>query len=469
MHKLTALYLGIFSIFISFFSFLNIVYSYYFKFYLNLNSYIYTLIISLGIGIILIVLQNYKFDKKISLYDKLFIITFGFFYFPLLISLPYYFSIYKLSLLDSYFEAVSGFTSTGFTIFNDIKSIDDSIVIWRSSSQWLGGLYYLFSLILLIEVFDIKVKNFLTSFISINLFEIRKQFFKIFLLYFLLTFIIFLLLNFSGIRLLDSFNLSMTIISSGGFMPTNTFDEIITNNNQYLVISFTMLISFFSLFLFYNLLSFKKTSYLYQEDILLFFYLIILVLLTYVFFNDYYDYKSIFFSLASSLSNIGLAPTNSPNRLVFLFLIIVIIGGGYFSTSSGLNFIKVYVLIKFSLNELLYVARPKYVTTTKLYLSGIKFESNEVNKYFLSFLFFLISLFFLSSLLSFYGVNFKDSFILSILTLTNTVNSSIFDLASFDFFYLKTFPKILLIFFMIIGRIEILAFIILFKKFFLKN
>ena len=177
MMRSVSLYLGIFSILIAFFSLLNIVYSQYLEFYLNLNSYLYTLIISFFLGIGFILYQDKK-QNKINLYEKLLIILFGFFYFPLLITIPYYFSIYNLSFIDCYFEAVSGFTSTGFTIFNNIKYIDESMIIWRSTSQWLGGLFFLFSLILLLDELAFKLKSFLTSFISINLVEVKKQFLK---------------------------------------------------------------------------------------------------------------------------------------------------------------------------------------------------------------------------------------------------------------------------------------------------
>ena len=70
---------------------------------------------------------------------------------PFIISIPFYFSIYNISFLDSYFETVSGFTSTGFTIFENIKHLDQSLILWRSSSQWIGGLYFLSSIILLEE------------------------------------------------------------------------------------------------------------------------------------------------------------------------------------------------------------------------------------------------------------------------------------------------------------------------------
>lgn len=468
MLRSISLYLGIFSILISFFSLLNIIYSQYLEFYLNLNSYLYTLIISFFLGIGFILYQSKK-QNKINLYEKLLIILFGFFYFPFLIAIPYYLSIYNLSFIDCYFEAVSGFTSTGFTIFNNIKYIDESMIIWRSTSQWLGGLFFLFSLILLLDELAFKLKNFITTFISINLVEIKKQFLKVFVIYVLLTLIIFLLLSFSGIRIFDSFNLSMTVISSGGFIPSNSLEEIISTNNQIFVLSITMLFSFFNLYLLYNLISFKNKIDLFQEDILLFFYLLFLILISFIFINDLKSYQSLFLSLVSSISNIGIGLNNSPNNLSIFFLFLTIIGGGLFSTSSGMRFIKFILLIKFSFNELFLVARPKYILSSNLFFSNLKIKSDEVNKYFLSFLFFIILLLVLSSFLSFYGIYFQEALSISILTLTNTVNSSIYNLDNFDFNYLSNLPKILLIFFMIIGRVEILTILVLVKKFFFKN
>ncbi len=468
MFRSTSLYIGIFSIFVSFFSFLNVIYSYYFQFHLNLKAYLITLVISLILGILFILIQK-KELLKITLYEKLFIIVFGFFYFPFLISITYYFSIYNLSFLNSFFESVSGFTGTGFSIITNVNSIDDSLIIWRSTSQWLGGLYFLFSLILLLESFNIKLKNFLTSFISFNLYEIKKQFLKILILYTVLTLLILILLYLSNLRLFDSYNLSLTIISSGGFLPNNSLDKILINENQKIVVSFTMLISFFSLYTLYNLFFFKKNINLFQEDILLLLYLIFLIFITYIFFNKYYDYNSIFFALTSTLAGIGISPPDTYEDLSIFFLFILIIGGGFFSTGSGFKFLKFFILTKYSFNVLLSIARPKHVNKTRLFLSNLNINSDEANKYFLTFLLMILSLFFLSSFLSFYGIDFKQSLTLSILTITNTVNSSIYDISNFNFFNMQIFPKILLIFFMILGRIEILSVLILFKKFFFKD
>ena len=84
-------------------------------------------------------------EKKTNIYQKIVTILSGYFLLPLIISIPFYFSIYNLTFVNSYFEAISGFTSTGFTIFENIKHIDQSLILWRSSSQWIRWtLFFIF-------------------------------------------------------------------------------------------------------------------------------------------------------------------------------------------------------------------------------------------------------------------------------------------------------------------------------------
>ena len=118
MRYLSLIYLSFFSIIISVLSFFNIIYSYYFNLYLNLNCYIYTLLISLFFGFSFVFIK--KDNSKVSIYQKISIVVLGYFIFPLIISIPFYLSIYNISFLDSYFESISGFTSTGFSIFDNI-------------------------------------------------------------------------------------------------------------------------------------------------------------------------------------------------------------------------------------------------------------------------------------------------------------------------------------------------------------
>ena len=467
MYKNSLVYLGGFLLLLSILSFFNILYSYYFNLYLSLKSYFFPLIISLLLGLFFII---YKFDNfKLNSINKIFFVITGYFIFPIIISLPYYLSIYNISFLNSYFEAVSGFTSTGFSIFNNIKHIDQSLIIWRSTSQWIVVLYFLFSIIVLIDVFDKNLKNSLTNFLSFNSSEFLKQLIKVFILYIVLTIVIFLLLKIINFRNFDAFNFSLTIISSGGFKPVNDINYILNKDYKIIIFSITLLFSFFSIFFTYNILFYKKRNLnFFTEDFYLIVYFIILIFLFFIFFNEN-NFSYIFLSICSSISNIGIYFTSEETNLYFVYFLMVIIGGSFFSTSSGIRLFKIYTLLKFSINELLSHTKPKQVMVSKVIFDENKVDYDVINKYFLSILIFILSLTAISSLLSLSGINFKDSFKLGILTIMNTVNSSIYNIEYFDFMNLNLSSKIFIIIFMIIGRVEFLALILLFKKYLFKN
>ena len=469
MNYFKLIYLSVFCGIISVLSFFNIVYSYYLNLYLNLNTYIYTFLTSLTLTIIFYLIKN-KEEKKITIYEKILTILLGYFLLPMIIAIPFYFSIYNLTFINSYFEAISGFTSTGFTIFDNINYIDQSLILWRSSSQWVGGLYFLFSIILCIDIFDHSFRKSLTNFISFNKAEILKQSMKIFLLYSLITLGIFIILNLFNIRLFNSLNLAMTIVSSGGFLPSNNLSNILINNSQIIITSLLMLTSFFSIFLIYNL-AFTKNHNLnfFNEDIHLLFYFLTLMVIFLFFFNFDDNFSILFLSLTSSVSNIGISLNNNSINLSFVLLILVIIGGSFFSTSSGIRFLKIYSLFKYSINEILSYSKPKNIYINKHLFSKESFKLNEIYKYFLSIIIFIISLLLLVFLLTLSGIDFENSFKLSILTLMNTVNSSMYGLMDFSFYDLHFITKSYLIIFMIIGRVELLTLLIISKKFLFKS
>jgi len=462
--KFLSFFLGLISIL----SFFNIIYSYYLNLYLNLDTYYWCFILSLSISILFYKLK--ATPKKINIYNKIITVFLGYVLLPLVLSIPFYFSIYNLTFLNSFFESISGFTSTGFTIFENIKHIDQSLILWRSSTQWIGGLYFLFSIIFLIDIYDENLKKTLTNFISFNSSEILKQAIKIFLLYSGLTLLIFIILNIFSLRTFDSLNLAFTLISSGGFLPVNELSSIFKENTQIIVLSLLMLLSFFSIFFSYNILFIKnKDINFFYEDLHLIIYLIIIISFFFLFFSFNTEFSNNLLSIATSISNIGFSHETERTNLTFIFLLLVIIGGSFFSTSSGLRFIKLYSLFKYSMNQILSFSRPKKIFMSRLIFTKINFDFNEINKYFLTILIFIFSLLILTSLLSLSGISFESSFKLSILTLMNTVNSSIYGLAGFDFGNLHFLIKYTLIFFMIVGRIELLTILLLIKKFLFKN
>ena len=468
MLKLQLKYLSFFFGLISILSFFNIIYSYYLNLYLNLDTYYYSLFSSLIISVLFFKVK--LIEKKQSIFDKILTVFLGYILIPLILAIPFYLSIYNLTFLNSYFEAISGFTSTGFTIFDNIKNIDQSLILWRSSTQWIGGLYFLFSIIFLIDIYDENLKKTLTNFISFDSSEIFKQAIKIFLLYSFLTLMIFIILNLFSIRSFNSLNLAFTLISSGGFLPTDDLTNILKENSQIIVFSLLMLTSFFSIFFSYNLIFFKKKNVnFFYEDLHLIVYFIVITTLFFLFFSLKNDFSTNLLSITSSISNIGFSLENEQSNLTLIFLILVIIGGSFFSTSSGLRFVKIYSLFKYSLNQILSFSKPKNIFMNKLLFTKINFDFDEINKYFLTIIIFILSLLLLTSFLSISGIVFENSFKLAILTLMNTVNSSIYGLGEFDFNNLHFITKYILILFMIIGRIELLTILLLIKKFLLKN
>ena len=468
MSRFSLIYIGSFLLLLSIFSFFNIIYSYYFNIFINVDVYTTIFFITLILGLFACFFKKIKF-KKILIYEKILTVLFGYLFFPLIISLPFYFSINNITFLNCYFEAISGFTSTGFSIFDNIKQIDTSLILWRSASQWIGGLYFLFSLLLLIDIFDENLKKSVTNYFTFNSSEISKQSFKIIILYSFLTLVIFLLFKSINLRTFDAYNFSLTIISSGGFLSTNSFDSLFNSNISKIILCITILFSYFSLFFTFNLFFFKKKNINYlSEDFYLLIYLLIVVSFIFVFFNYDNNFLNILVSIISSVSNLGISFEDTPKNLSFIFLLLVIIGGSFFSTSSGLRVIKVLSLIKFSVNNLLSHTSPNQVYLNKISLSNSNTNKTDINKYFLTIIIFIISLFSVTLLLTISEIELENAFKIGILTIMNTVNSPMYGVSEFDFLNLSTFGKYNLIIFMIIGRIEMLTIFILLKKFLFK-
>jgi len=467
--KRISYYLGLFCFPVSILAFINILYSSYFDYFLSINSYIVTLISSFITGLALIFFGK-KSEKRINFIEQLILVVLVYILISFFISLPFYLSNYQVTFLNSLFESISGITGTGFSIFKNIKYLDPTLILWRSSSQWIGGLYFLFFLII---VFSNKQFNFKMNELTysgdgnINSENnIKDLLFKIFVLYSVLSFIIFLLLNISEIRMFNSLNLSMSLISAGGFIPTNSIDKIIRSNPQKLIFIFSLLISMLNFFLIINIFEKKIVIREHRED----FYLIILslVLILLVYLNDYSG-LNIIISVLSSLSNSGLSLISSDNNLSLYFLLITIVGGSLISNTSGIKFARMYILLKTASSEIIKLISPNSIINKNIFNLDKKITDENVKISFLIFISFFISLFILSGILIVDNINFEESFKLSILTITNTTNSAMFGIENMDFASLITTSKISLIIFMIIGKIELISVFLIIKKIFFKD
>ena len=462
-------YLSLFCFPISILAFINILYSSYFDYFLSIDSYFSTFLISTIIGISLVFIgKNSK--KRINFIEQLILIILVYFLISLLIALPFYFSNYQVTFINSLFEAVSGITGTGFSIFENIKYLDPTLILWRSSSQWIGGLYFLFFLILIFsnKQFHFKMNDLTFSADgSINSeSNIKNLLIRIFIIYSLLSLIIFLLLSLSNVRLFNSLNLSMSLISAGGFIPTNSLRNIIQFNFQKIVFIFSLLLSMLNFFLIINIFEKKNITKEHKEDFSLIILSVILILLVY--FNDYGGLNLII-SVLSSLSNSGLSLINSDNNLSLYFILITIIGGSLISNTSGIKLTRIYILLKTASAEIIKLISPNSVINQSLFNSDKTITNDNVKISFLIFISFFISLFILSGVLIVDSINFEKSFKLSILTITNTTTSEMFGINNMDFANLLTTSKVSLIFFMIIGKIELISVFLIIKNTFFKD
>ena len=461
-------FLGLFCFPISFLAFVNILYSSYFDYFSSIDSYFSTFLISLVIGFSLL-FYGKESQKKINFIEQLFLIIIVYVLTALLIAIPFYLSNNQITFLNSFFEAISGLTGTGFSIFKNIKYLDPTLILWRSSSQWIGGLFFLIFLIIVFSSKKFNYKMIGLTFSGDGSYSskenIKNNIFKVFIYYCILSFGLFLLFNISGIRLFNSLNISMTIISNGGFLPTDFLGNIISTNFQKIIFIFSLFLAMFNFYLIFNIFDQKTLAREHKEDLYLLFLSVILIILIYFNNNNGLD---LIISVISSLSNSGLTLIKSDNLSLY-FLFITIIGGSLVSNTSGIKLARFYILIKIASSEILKLISPNSVINKTIFGSETKISDDDVKISFLIFISFFLSLFILSSFLVLDNIGFEKSFKLSILTLTNTVNSELFNTENLNFANLLTTSKISLIIFMIIGKIELISVFLIFKKLLFKD
>ena len=467
--KSISFYLSLFCFPIGFLAFINVLYASYFDYFLSIETYFATLLISLFVGLGLFVYgKNSK--KNINFIEQLILIILTYILVSILIAIPFYLSNYQVTFLNAIFESISGLTGTGFSIFKNIKYLDPTLILWRSSSQWIGGLFFLFFLMIIFsnKSFNYKMTN--LTFSGDNNFikqeNIKNHIIQIFIFYSILSIVILTLLNISGIRLFNSLNLSMSLISGGGFLPTDNINKIISTNFQKIIFIFSLFVSLLNFYVLFNLFNKKVLIKDHKEDL----YLITLSLIFFIliYFTNYKEID-MFISVVSSLANSGLSVVKSDNNLSLYFLLITLIGGSLISNTSGIKLTRFYILLKITSLEVIKLVSPNSVINKTIFTSDRKISDDNVKVSFLIFISFFLSLFILSSLLVVDNIGFEKSFKLSILALTNTVNSEMYNMQNINFSNLLTSSKISLILFMIIGKIELISFFLIFKKIFFRD
>ena len=420
-------------------------------------------------------LSNLDHDKKLSLQNAFLLTALSWLSIAVFSSLPFIFSNLNLSITDSFFESMSGITTTGSTIITDLNSSPKAILLWRALLQWLGGIGIIVMAITLMPIMNVggmqlfKVSSSDTS--EKILPKTKEITLRLILIYLILTFLCSFFYNICGMKFFDSLTHSMTTIATGGF---SNYNESIGhfNNIKIEIISMIFIILGSIPFIAYiKFLSGKKNIFYTDTQIksfikIIFYSILILFIYLTIFNKSFSDVslRSISFNVISILTGTGYVTQNFDNwgsfPLVY-FLILMFIGGCAGSTACGIKIFRVQILYLFLKNQLKKIIYPRGIFI-------IKYDNNNINEKFMSsiisFIYLYIIIFFIITvMLSLSGLDFTTA-ISGAATSISNVGPGLGELIgpNGNFSQLPNFSKWILSFGMILGRLELFAILVLF-------
>ena len=420
-------------------------------------------------------LSNLDHDKKLSLQNAFLLTALSWLSIAVFSSLPFIFSNLNLSITDSFFESMSGITTTGSTIITDLNSSPKAILLWRALLQWLGGIGIIVMAITLMPIMNVggmQLFKVSSSDASEKILPKTKEItLRLILIYLILTFLCSFFYNICGMKFFDSLTHSMTTIATGGF---SNYNESIGyfNNIKIEIISMIFIILGSIPFIAYiKFLSGKKNIFYTDTQIksfikIIFYSILILFIYLTIFNKSFSDVslRSISFNVISILTGTGYVTQNFDNWGSFpliYFLILMFIGGCAGSTACGIKIFRVQILYLFLKNQLKKIIYPRGIFI-------IKYDNNNVNEKFMAsiiaFIYLYIIIFFIiTAMLTLSGLDFTTS-ISGAATSISNVGPGLGELIgpNGNFSQLPDFSKWVLSFGMILGRLELFAILVLF-------
>ena len=457
-------YLGKINLLIVFFSIINLLYCFYFDFKINLEIYFYTLIISSSYYLITF---RIKFKKNFKTNNLILFAILGWTILPLIMSLPFWLGGYS-SFLNSYFETVSGFTSFGASIFsNKINILDFPILLWRSSTQVVGSIFFVMSIILVfgnraINIYPLKfiTKKKDTVYFSINFENVFNNTVYAYVIIFLISIFF---LNLTDLRMFDKFNLSLTIISTGGFQSSN----LILGGFDQIIVSILLIFSSLNIFLILGILRINNT-YTQEEDKYFLVSLTFFILILFIFSSDL-SFSEILVQLSSAISNSGINFTNNYNpNITFILITASFFGGCLISSTSGFKITRVLIIFNKIYFELLRLLTPSAVINSTIFKSGEKIEFKDFYSTSLLLLLYILLFVSLSFVLTLENISFENSFLTSILLTFNTLPSTMYMSDSVNFNSFSDLSKILTILMLILSKVTPVSLLALIKYRYIK-
>lgn len=435
------------------------------------TPFVFSSIISLLLGgFFVFVSQGYKAELKQR--EAYLTVTLSWFFISLTGSLPYLFSQSIPGFIDALFESVSGFTTTGSSILTDIESLPKSILFWRSLTHWIGGLGIIVLVIIIMPALKIG---------SYHLFTLESTFRekihprmkhvgqRLLIIYLALTLVQTILLFLGGMNWFESLCHAFGTIATGGFSPKNDSIAGYSPYLQYVVMLF-MILSGTNFVIHYYILKFKLNKVRKNDELWFFLFWIFfagifvttfLYLKTDIALEE--SFRSAFFQVVSIVTCTGYATADYLQWPVFLWVFIfalMFLGGSTGSTSGGIKMARHLVLFKVIRDSFKKLLHPNLVSSVKLNGNTV----NDNNKQsILSFITLYILIFIVGSvLLIITGVD-NVSAVGAAITTMGGIGPGIGTVGpAGNFSHLPEVSKVILMFLMLLGRLELYTILILF-------
>ncbi len=435
----------------------------------NILPFLIPVLISLGLGFLLNKLNSK--EKNLYAKDGFIIVSLSWIIASIIGALP--FVINKdLSFVDAFFETVSGLTTTGATVFEDVENLEKSILFWRSFTHFIGGMGVLAFVMAIVPLSkNDKSMHVLKAempgpSVAKLVPSIKKTLFYLYLIYILLTTTEIILLMLGGLKPFDSLLISFGTAGTGGFSILNSSLATYSTFNKWVVTIFMFLFginfNIYFLILMNDIKAALKSEELRAYICLFLTSWLIIVLNTYHMFTNIgeaileagFHVSSLITSTGYSIGTIDIYPTTS--RILCLFLMLVSACAG--STCGGFKISRLLICFKTIKRDILKTFHPNSVQTIKF--EGKVVEEDTV-KNVQSFLFlYVILIISIMFVISFEGLNLEQTINAVITTFANV--GLCFDISNFAAF--SALSKIVLSIGMLLGRLEIFPLIVLFTN-----
>lgn len=450
----------------------SMVWSYYFD--ESVFPFLKAILISIALGGFLILLgeKGEEFTPK----EGFGVVAFGWLGCAALGALPYYFSGFFNQYVDCFFEAMSGFTTTGASILKDIEALPKGILFWRDFTHWLGGMgIIVLSLAILpalgvggMYLFKAEVPGPVAEKIKPRVKETAKILWEV---YFIISAAEAVLLYLGGMSLYEALCHTFGTVATGGFSPFNR--SIGYYNNVYFetVIIVFMFIAGANFALHYRALKGDFKGFIRDDEFKFYVSLIgVSIAITTVFLYVSGSYNSIWkslryasFQVVSILTTTGYVTADYslwPPFVQYLLLVLMFVGGCAGSTGGAMKHVRILILLKAFKRELYRLVHPEAVISIKL--NGKALHSNMVESV-LSFFTIYMLIFVLASLvIASMGYDMVTSMASVAATLGNIGPGlgRVGPVENYAFF--NPFAKWLLSFCMVAGRLELYAILLIF-------